>query len=100
MTNANTLTDVVGVSATERKSRFRSFTVAAGVTLAVALAALLALVAFPGPAAAQAQIDVAALIRSIVCPILTALANGPLGDFIRPIINSLLAAFGCGTISG
>jgi len=98
MTNARI--DAVGASATERKSRLPAMARAAGVTLAVALAALLALVAFPGPAAAQAQIDVAALIRSIVCPILTALANGPLGDFIRPIINSLLAAFGCGTISG
>lgn len=96
MTNA--FIDVVGASATERKSRLRAITVAAGVALAVAVAAMLALVAFQGPAAAQT--DVGALIRSIVCPILTALANGPLGDFIRPIINSLLAAFGCGVISG
>lgn len=98
MTNA--LIDAAGAPATEHTSRLRTIARAAGVTLAVALAALLALVAFPGPAAAQAQIDVAALIRSIVCPILTALANGPLGAFIGPIINSLLAAFGCGPISG
>ena len=43
----------------------------------------------------QAQIDVGALIRSIVCPILAALATGPFGGFIGPIINSLRAAFGC-----
>lgn len=98
MTNA--LTDVVEASTTERKSRVRTVTVAVGATVAVALAALLALVAFPGPAAAQAQIDVAALIRSIVCPILDALAAGPLGDFIGPIIDALREAFGCGTISG
>jgi len=94
----NTLLDVAGASATERKSRVRTVTVVAAVTLAVALAALLAVIAFPG--AAEAQTDIAALIRSIVCPILTALANGPFGAFIRPIINALLAAFGCGTISG
>jgi hypothetical protein len=49
--------------------------------------------------AAPAQIDVGALIRSIVCPILTAIATGPLGSLfgliILPIINSLRAAFGC-----
>lgn len=98
MTNALIDVDVVGASATERKSRVRAITVAAGAGLAAAVATLLALVAFQGPAAAQ--IDVAALIRSIVCPILTALLNGPLGAFIAPIINSLLAAFGCGAISG
>ena len=96
MTNA--VIDVAGAPATERKSRLPTITIVAGVTLAVALAALLALVAFSGPASAQT--DIAALIRSIVCPILTSLANGPFGDFIRPIINALLAAFGCGTISG
>jgi len=43
----------------------------------------------------QAQIDVGALIRSIVCPILAALAGGPFGGFIGPIINSIRASFGC-----
>lgn len=44
---------------------------------------------------AQTQIDVAALIRAIVCPILNALATGPLGGFIGPVINQLRVAFGC-----
>lgn len=42
----------------------------------------------------QAQIDVGALIRSIVCPILASLAN-TLPGFVAGIINSLRAAFGC-----
>ena len=48
-----------------------------------------------GFGAPQAQIDVGALIRSIVCPILDALASGPFGAFIGPIIGGLRAAFGC-----
>lgn len=51
-------------------------------------------------AAQVAQVNVAALIRSIVCPILNALASGPFGGFLGGIINSLRAAFGCGRISG
>ncbi len=42
----------------------------------------------------QAQIDVGALIRSIVCPILNALANS-LPGFAAGIINGLKASFGC-----
>jgi len=42
-------------------------------------------------ASAQAQISVAA----IVCPILNALASGPFGSFIGPIIAALRVAFGC-----
>lgn len=42
----------------------------------------------------QAQIDVGALIRSIVCPILANLLNIVPG-FAQGIINSLRAAFGC-----
>lgn len=34
-------------------------------------------------------------ITAIVCPILEALANGPLASFIGPIINALRATFGC-----
>jgi hypothetical protein len=41
------------------------------------------------------QIDIGALIRSIVCPILNALASGPFGAFFGPVINALKAAFGC-----
>lgn len=48
-----------------------------------------------GFGAAPAQIDVAGLIRAIVCPILNALGSGPLGGFIGPVINQLRAAFGC-----
>ncbi len=46
-------------------------------------------------AAAQPQIDVGALIRSIVCPILDSLASGPFGAFIGPIIAAFRAGFGC-----
>jgi hypothetical protein len=42
----------------------------------------------------QAQIDVGALIRSIVCPLLATLAN-TLPAFVAGIINSLRASFGC-----
>ena len=48
-----------------------------------------------GFGAVQPQIDVAALIRAIVCPILAILAAGPFGGLIGPVINSLRAAFGC-----
>jgi hypothetical protein len=48
-----------------------------------------------GFGAVQPQIDVGALIRSIVCPILAALASGPLGGLIGFVINPLRAAFGC-----
>ena len=53
---------------------------------------------------AAAQIDVAALIRSVVCPILNQLAVvfGPnfFGGFVTPIIRQLQIAFGCTTVSG
>jgi hypothetical protein len=45
-----------------------------------------------GSAAAQIGIPD---IRLIVCPILNALATGPLGGLIGPIINQLRLAFGC-----
>lgn len=61
-----------------------------GVALVVA-----ALLAFQRPAGAQ--IDVGALIRSIVCPILNALAAAI--PFLRPILSAISAAFGC-VISG
>jgi hypothetical protein len=48
-----------------------------------------------GFGAAVPQIDVSALIRAIVCPILRSLASGPFGGFIGGIILSLEAAFGC-----
>lgn len=52
---------------------------------------------------AAAQVDVGNFIRSIVCPILVsvrnAFASGPFGGFVTPILNNLLAAFGC-TASG
>ena len=41
------------------------------------------------------QVDVGALIRAIVCPILTRLANGPFGAFIGATIAALRARFGC-----
>ena len=67
----------------------------AGTVAAVALPAL--------DAPAQINIDVGALIRSIVCPILFAVRDafddGPFGGFVTPILNNLLAAFGC-TASG
>lgn len=56
-----------------------------------------AVVAAPG---APAQII---NIQAIVCPILfsvrNAFAAGPFGGFVTPILNQLLAAFGC-TASG
>lgn len=55
------------------------------------------------PTAIAAQIDVGALIRSIVCPILNALAaafRGAFFAFVGPIINSLQVAFGCTGVSG
>jgi len=59
--------------------------------------------AITGPTAAGAQIDVAALIRSIVCPILNQLAAAfsgtPFGGFVVPIIRQLQVAFGCTVIS-
>lgn len=57
-----------------------------------------AAVAAPAPGA-PAQIN----IQAIVCPILfsvrNAFAAGPFGGFVTPILNQLLAAFGC-TASG
>jgi hypothetical protein len=64
-----------------------------------ASAAVAAAVASP-PAGAAAQIDILALIRSIVCPILNALASGPFAGFIGPIIRALQVAFGCTVVSG
>ena len=43
---------------------------------------------------AAAQISIPD-IRLIVCPILNALASGPLGPLIAPVINALRLAFGC-----
>lgn len=58
-----------------------------------------AAVVVPGVDAAQITIN----IQAIVCPILisvrNAFANGPFGGFVAPILNQLLAAFGC-TASG
>jgi hypothetical protein len=66
-----------------------------------AVAAAVALPALDAPA--QINIDVGALIRNIVCPILfsvrDAFDDGPFGGFVTPILNNLLAAFGC-TASG
>ena len=46
-----------------------------------------------------AQIDIGQLIRSIVCPILVsvrnAFAGSPFFNFVQPILNQLLAFFGC-----
>ena len=47
-----------------------------------------------GFGAAPAQINIPTL-QSIVCPILEALATGPLGGLIGPIINSIRVFFGC-----
>ena len=73
--------------------------------LAVGLAftALVLLLQNPADAAPAAQIDVAALIRSIVCPILNSLAaafSGFFGGIVLPIIRQLQIAFGCVGISG
>ncbi|MEA2686408.1 MAG: hypothetical protein QOE93_1603 [Actinomycetota bacterium] len=68
--------------------------VAAGATVAAASASS------SSASASAAQIDIGALIRAIVCPILGALASGPFGSFIGPIINRLRAAFGCPVPSG
>ena len=73
--------------------------------LAVGLAftALVLLLQNPADAAPAAQIDVAALIRSIVCPILNSLAaafSGFFGGIVLPIIRQLQIAFGCIGISG
>lgn len=51
----------------------------------------------PGLDAGAAQIGFN--IQAIVCPILisvrNAFASGPFGGFVTPILNQLLAAFGC-----
>lgn len=58
-----------------------------------------------GPVAAVVVLDAPAQIniQGIVCPILlsvrNAFASGPFGGFVTPILNQLLAAFGC-TASG
>lgn len=44
---------------------------------------------------AQAQIDVNALIRAIICPILAALESGPFGGFLGPVVDQLQVRFGC-----
>ena len=73
---------------------------AVGGSAATAVAAAVAAV----PAAASAaQIDVAALIRSIVCPILNQLAvafQNFFGGIVLRIIRALQIAFGCITVSG
>ena len=52
-----------------------------------------------GGTGATAQIDIGALIRSIVCPILIAVRNAfagtPFFSFVQPILNQLLVFFGC-----
>ena len=71
--------------------------------LGVAFTALVLLLQNPAEAAPAAQIDVAALIRSIVCPILNSLAaafTGFFGGIVLPIIRQLQIAFGCTGISG
>ena len=56
-----------------------------------------AAVVAPGLDAGAAQIGFN--IQAIVCPILISVrnvfANGPFGGFVTPILNQLLAAFGC-----
>ena len=41
------------------------------------------------------QVNFVCLIRQIICPILDALAKGPFGGVIGPIISALRAVFGC-----
>ncbi len=61
-------------------------------------AAVAASIAAVGGAGA-AQIDVGALIRQIVCPILITLRNAfagsPFFNFVAPILNGLIIGFGC-----
>ena len=59
-----------------------------------------AVVALPSIDGAQAQIgNIGNLFQTIVCPILLSVRNsfsgGPFAGFITPILNQLLAAFGC-----
>lgn len=67
--------------------------------LALAVLAVAAFVLMQRPAGAA----VAPQFTNIVCPILqsifAAFQNSPFFAFIKPILNALLAAFGCG-ISG
>ena len=46
-----------------------------------------------------AQVNIPGIIAQIVCPILIAVRNAfastPFAGFVNPILNSLLAAFGC-----
>jgi hypothetical protein len=63
--------------------------------------AAVAAVALPSAdAGANAQIDVGALIRQIVCPILIAIRNAfaaiPFFAIAVPILNDLIVSFGCG----
>lgn len=62
--------------------------------------AAVAAVALPSAdAGANAQIDVGALIRQIVCPILITLRNSfaavPFFAIAVPILNQLIVSFGC-----
>jgi hypothetical protein len=83
------------------RSRLRTASMLLAMTLA--FTALVLLLQNPADAAPVAQFDVAALIRSIVCPILNSLVaafSGFFGGFIVPIIQQLQIAFGCTGISG
>ena len=96
---STTLATEAGV-ATRDRARFRVGSLLIAVALVVVA---LVLVQQRADAAPAAQIDVAALIRSIVCPILNQLAAAFanfFGGIVTPIINALQAAFGCGGISG
>lgn len=70
-----------------------------GATMALVATALVvaAVIAFQRPASAQAGFGFD--IRAIVCPIFNALASA-FGGFLRGILSSIAAAFGCGSISG
>jgi hypothetical protein len=65
--------------------------VLAGVALVMA-----ALIVFQRPASAQIGIPD---IRALLCSILNSLAAA-FGGFLRPIISTIAAALGCGTVSG
>jgi hypothetical protein len=71
-----------------------------GVRVAMAMVAvglvITAMVVFQRPA--HAQIGFGNFL-AFICQLLQSLAAS-LGGFLRPIINAIAAAFGCGTISG
>jgi len=105
MNNAITMNTTGGVAVRSLRLRVSSLLVASLLVFSAVLLLQHRAEAAPArPAAVTAQIDVGALIRQIACPILVsvrnAFAGSPFFSFAAPILNSLLASFGCNASGG